>query len=104
MPQVRLDGMDLPDSPEGLQVPGEVRPAHGHPHAVATLGDGADDVAPEEPRAAEDGHELIDVRLSKHGVFCRLRGAFCDAKSSIRLRLLRGCRNSHLTRGGAPHT
>ena len=81
--------MDLPDPPERLQMAGEVRPAHGDADAVAALGQGTDDVAAEETRAAEYGHELIDVGLSKHAISAGWR-AVCGVEYRIGARLLRG--------------
>jgi len=70
--QVRLNGVDLADAAERLQVPGEVGPAHRHADAVAALAQGADEMAADKARAAENGHEPVHVGLSKHADFCRL--------------------------------
>ena len=56
---IGLHRMDLPDAPERLQVPGELRPAHRHADAVAAAGERAHHVAAEKARAAIDGDQRV---------------------------------------------
>jgi hypothetical protein len=56
--QVRLDGLDLPDGAERVQVAGQIGPAHRHAHAVTTLGQRMHHVAADKARAPENRDEL----------------------------------------------
>ena len=51
---VRLHGVDLPDAPERLQMPGEIGPTHRHANPIPSLGQRPDHMAAEEAGAAED--------------------------------------------------
>ncbi len=53
---VGLDGLDLPDAAERLEVVGEVGAAATGHDAEPGPGEGAHDVASQEPGGAEDGH------------------------------------------------
>ena len=50
--QIGLDGVDLSDPAHGLQIAGQIRPAHRDPHAAAGLGERPDHVAADKARAA----------------------------------------------------
>ena len=67
VPHIGLDGVDLPDPAERLQVPGEVRPAHRDADAVVALGQRPDQVAAEEAGAAEDRDQRVVIGLQGHG-------------------------------------
>src|SRR5260370_3571842 len=60
MAHIGLHGMDLPDLSQRLEETGKLRPADGHPNAVAEFGQRAHDVTAEETRAAEDGDERFE--------------------------------------------
>ena len=59
MAKIGLHGVDLADAAERLQIAGEFGPAHRHPDAIVTLGQGANDVAAKETRTAIDGDEGV---------------------------------------------
>ena len=63
--QVRLDGVDLADAAEGLEMTREFRPARRHEHPIAALRERAHHVAPEEARAAEHRDELLGRRTDR---------------------------------------
>ena len=91
--QVRLHGMDLPDAAQRLQMTGEVRPAAGHAHAPAALGERADHVASEKTAAAEDHGEptLGNLRLC-HGTYPIVRappGAIVPAPPVVGLSIIK---------------
>src|SRR5260221_12887744 len=71
MAHIGLHGMDLPDLSQRLEETGKLRPADGHPNAVAELGQRAHDVTAEETRAAEDG----DERFERNGGPARTRSS-----------------------------
>jgi hypothetical protein len=45
VPQIGLDGIDLSDTSERLQVPGQFRPADGDANAIVALGERANHMA-----------------------------------------------------------
>src|SRR5258707_2123768 len=63
MAHIGLHGMDLPDLSQRLQETGKLRPADGHPNAVAEFGQRAHDVTAEETRAAEDADERVELNV-----------------------------------------
>ena len=59
--------MDLPDSPERLEMAGEIGPAHRVADAVALARERAHHMAAEEARAAEHGDQRFGGNFG-HGV------------------------------------
>src|SRR5258708_34470993 len=94
MAHVGLHGMDLPDLSQRLQETGKLRPADGHPNAVAEFGQRAHDVTAEETRAAEDG----DERFERNGGHPRSRSSIAEYRNASY-----GCmaRRPNLTTTGA---
>ena len=66
--QVRLHRVDLADPAERLQVAGELRPPHRDADAVAALAQRADHMPAEEPRAAIDRDQFVDIGLGDVGL------------------------------------
>src|SRR6185437_2132973 len=80
MAHVRLHGMDLPDPAERLEMVRELWPAHRDADAVVALGERPHDMAADEPGAAEDGDQRVEIGLDGHAALniardsCRGRG------------------------------
>src|SRR5581483_4291924 len=72
MAHIGLHRMDLAHAAERLQMPRQLRPAHGDANPVSALGQRAHHMAADEAGAAENDHELIDVKLPEHGILCGL--------------------------------
>src|SRR5262245_14833985 len=70
MPQIGLHGMDLPDAAKRLEEICKLGPAHGHPDAVVTFGQGPHHMPAEKPRAAIYGDQSL-VRAGRgHALSC----------------------------------
>ncbi len=59
---IGLNGVNLADFSQRLEVSGQFRAADAHPDAVIALGERANHVPAEETRSSEDGDERIDGR------------------------------------------
>ena len=71
--QIGLDGVDLADLAERLQMPGELRPPHRDPDPVIALGQRPDHVPPQKARSAENRDEGVLIR-------CHVRSVPAQAK------------------------
>ena len=65
---VGLNGMDLTEAAHGLQMPRQIRPAHGGANAPALSGQVLNRVAAHEPRSAEHGHQTAQGEVRGHAV------------------------------------
>ena len=62
IPDIGLNGHDLAHNSHRLKMSRKVRPAHSGANPIAALGQGADHMASDEARSAENGHELAGRR------------------------------------------
>src|SRR5256885_17105030 len=86
MAHIGLHGMDLPDLSQRLQETGKLRPADGHPNAVAEFGQRVHDVTAEETRAAEDG----DERFERNGGHARPSSSIAEYRIALIVDRARG--------------
>ena len=63
---IGLDRNDLADTPKRLKMAGKIGTADGHPDARAGAGDGPDQMAAQESRAAINGYECSVVQCDGH--------------------------------------
>src|SRR5262249_46704520 len=71
---VGLEGVDLADPAERLQMTGQFGAAHRDADAVVALGERPDHVPAEEAGAPEDGDERVEVRRSGHAAVSPFEG------------------------------